>query len=79
MSDISVYDPKMIIWIDESGCDRRNSLRKFAYTLRGLPPKEFSLLVRGTRYSAIAAATIKGIHNYSLWRGALMEINSKSP
>ena len=39
MSEISVYDPEMIIWIDESGCDRRNSLRKFAYTLRGLPPK----------------------------------------
>ena len=28
MSKISVYDPEMIIWIDESGCDRRNSFRK---------------------------------------------------
>ena len=40
MSEISVYDPEMIIWVDESGCDRRNSLRKFAYTLRGMPPTD---------------------------------------
>ncbi len=23
MAEISVYDPSMFIWIDESGCDRR--------------------------------------------------------
>ena len=25
MAKISVYDPEMIIWTDESGCDRRNN------------------------------------------------------
>ena len=34
MADVSVYDPSMIIWLDESGCDRRNSMRDFAYTLK---------------------------------------------
>lgn len=33
MADISVYDPSMLIWIDETGCDRRHSMRKWDYSL----------------------------------------------
>lgn len=47
MAEMSTYDPEMIIWIDESGSDRRDSVRKFAYTLRGLPSRDRRLLVRG--------------------------------
>ena len=36
IADISANDPS-IIWIDESGCDVWNSMRKFAYILRGTP------------------------------------------
>ena len=71
MSKISVYEPEMIIWIDESGCDRRNSFRKFAYTLRGIPPQDCRLLIRGTRYSAITAATVKGVHDVQLVEGSV--------
>ena len=28
MAEVSVFDPSMLIWIDESGCDRRNCMRK---------------------------------------------------
>ena len=61
MADISAYDPAMIIWIDESGCDRHNSMRKFAYTLRGIPPVDHRILARGTRYSAITAISVIGV------------------
>ena len=63
MAEISAYDPEMIIWIDEYGCDRRNSMRKFAYTIRGLPPVDYRTFSRGTRYSAITAATVKGVQD----------------
>ena len=33
MAEVSVYDPSMLIWIDESGCDRRNSTRKYGYSV----------------------------------------------
>lgn len=66
-----MYDPEMIILVNESGCDRRNILSKFAYTLRGLPPKDCGLLVRGTRYSAITAATIKTVHDVQLVEGSV--------
>lgn len=53
MADISIYDPNMFVWLDETGCDRRNTLRKYGYSLRGIPICDHSLLVRGKRYSAI--------------------------
>ncbi len=28
MAEVSMYDPAMLVWIDESGCD---SIRKFGY------------------------------------------------
>ena len=30
----SVYDPTILVWIDESGYDKKNSLRKYAYSLK---------------------------------------------
>ena len=47
MATISAYDPGMIIWLEESGCDRRNSMRKFVYTLRGTAPVDYRILARG--------------------------------
>ena len=35
MAEVSVYDPSMLLWIDESGCDRCHSMRKRAYAVRG--------------------------------------------
>ena len=69
MTDISAYDPGMIIWIDESGCDRRNSMRKFAYTLRGIAPVDYRILARGTRYSAITAISVRGVQDVVLVEG----------
>jgi transposase len=58
MAEISKYDPSMLIWLDESGCDRRHSARKWGYSLRGMPPRDHRLLVRGTRYSAVPVSSL---------------------
>ena len=71
MAEISIYEPEMIIWIDESGCDRRNSTRKFAYTLRGFPPVDHRILARGKRYSAITAINVHGIQDVMLFGGSV--------
>ena len=34
---IILYDPSMLIWLDETGCDGRNTIRKYGYSLRGMP------------------------------------------
>ena len=59
--DVSLYSPDMFIFIDETGADKRNSLRKYGYSLRGKPVTTKSLLVRGERVSAIACMSMNGI------------------
>ena len=36
MAQVSLYDPSMLVWLDESGCDSRNTIRKYAYSMRGM-------------------------------------------
>ena len=61
ITDVSVYSPDMFVFIDETGADRRDTLRKYGYSLCGKPATKKSLLVRGERVSAIACMTINGI------------------
>ena len=44
-------------------------MRKFAYTLRGIPPVDHRLLARGTRYSAITAISVRGVLDVVLAEG----------
>jgi len=67
LSEISIYDPSMFVWIDESGCDRRNSTRKFGYSIRGIPPVDHRLLVR----AAIPVMSVAGIHDVYLAGGSV--------
>ena len=39
-SDVSVYSSEMLIFVDETGADRRNLLRKHAYSIRGKPMRD---------------------------------------
>lgn len=55
------FDPSMIVWIDESGFDKRNGLRKYSYGIRGLPPHDYTLKLRGKRYSSIGALSTEGV------------------
>ena len=53
--------PEMLIFVDETGADRRNCLRRFGYSIRGKPPVSKKLLVRGQRVNAIAAISTSGV------------------
>lgn len=68
-AEVSVYDPSMLVWIDESGCDRRNCIRKRGYGIKGITPQEHRLLIRGKRYSAIPIISLQGIHDVCLLEG----------
>ena len=56
MAEASVYEPQMLVFIDETGSDKRSWLRKYGYSPKGTPAiAEKKMLVRGKRHSAIAA------------------------
>ena len=67
MAEVSIYDPSMLVWIDESGCDRRNSIRKYGYSVRGIRPVDHRILVRGTRYSAVPVMSVQGIQCHDVF------------
>ena len=70
-SDITLLDRAMFIWIDETGCDLRNALRNYGYGVRGLPPQDYSLKLRGKRYSAIGILTSDGVEDVHLVEGSV--------
>ena len=63
MTKIIHYDPDMLIFIDETGSDRRRSVRTHGYCLRGIPPRYTQLSVGGKRISAIPVMTTRGIED----------------
>ena len=52
----------MLVWLDVTGCFRRNTLRKYGYSLSGILVCNHRLLVHGKRYSAIPVMSLDGIH-----------------
>ena len=60
---MSCFDPEMIVWVDETRSEIRNSLRKYGYGIRGIPPRDYHIRFRGKRYSAIGILSTKGIED----------------
>ena len=71
MAEISQFDPNMLIWIDETGSDRRKSVRMYGYSLRGIPPRYTQLTVGGKRISAIPVLTTSGIQDVYTTTGSV--------
>lgn len=38
--EVSLFSPEMFVFIDETGSDRCECLRKFGYSVRGRPPRD---------------------------------------
>ena len=71
MSQTFMFQRNMFVWLDESGADRRDSLRKFGYALRGTTPVSHRFLCRGQRVNAIAAITAEGVLATEITKGSL--------
>ena len=61
----------MFIFVDESGADRRDALRKYAYSWKGSPAKSCKLLVRGEHITAIALMSCNGILDCKIVHGSV--------
>ena len=46
------------VFVDETGVDRHNTMRKYRYSLRGRPAANDFLLISGERISAIACISL---------------------
>ena len=55
ISDCEIYTPEMMVFIDETGSDNRDSMRMFGYALRGQRATSRRLMCRGKRVNSVAA------------------------
>lgn len=67
--DVSLLSSRMLIFVDETGADNRNCIRKYGYSLRGKPPQTHQLLIRGERVSAITCMSSAGILDAKMVKG----------
>ena len=65
------YDPEYFVWVNETGSDAKNHIRKFGYALRGQTPIYHRFVARGKRISAIAAISCKGLVGVELTTGSV--------
>ena len=59
----------MLVFLDETGADCRNAMRKYGYSMRGMPLVSHQLLVRGERVSALAIISVNGLLDVKVVRG----------
>ena len=70
-AELALYPAHTLVFVDETGADRRDSLRKKAYSIRGHPLRTQKLLVRGEHISVIAAMSLQGILALQIVRGGV--------
>lgn len=71
ISHISNFDKSMFVWLDETGTDKRDQLRKYGYAIRGITPTCHRSLSRGERINAIASMSIEGMITLELVTGSV--------
>jgi len=71
-SEVSIYIPEMLIFLDETGADRRNKLRHYGYSMRGKPIMNHQLLIQGEHFSGIAFLSINGLLDVKVIRGLII-------
>ena len=69
IAEATVYRPEMLVFIDETGADNRNLVRKYGYSMTGKPLKTHSFFVRGERVSAIACISMAGLLDVKTLKG----------
>ena len=45
-AEMPIYSPEMLIFLDETGFDKGNVLRRYVYSFKGKPARSHKLLVR---------------------------------
>ena len=70
-NDVLTYKADRIIFVDETGTDVRDKVRKYEYGVRGKPPVAQKLLVRGQHFSSIAIMSTAGVLDFQVVTGAI--------
>jgi len=71
MAAVVMFSADKFVWIDETGCDKRDQVRKLGYALQGECPVYHRLFHQGQRISIIAALTTEGVVSTEIIKGTV--------
>ena len=71
MEEMKYINANMIVWLDETGSDRRNERRKRGYHLRGMTQTDFKFTLRGKRLSSIGIMSARGMEDVDTYEGSI--------
>ena len=54
MAHCSLFSRDKFVWVDETGADTQDHIRRYGYAIRGMRPVTHRLVKRDTRVNAIA-------------------------
>lgn len=60
IANMFLYKHNALVWLDETGSDKRNFLRKYGYAMRGERAVKHSFISRGKQINAIVAILSSG-------------------
>ena len=67
-----MFDPEMIIRVDDTGLTRRNSVRSYGYSLKGMCAVSHELRISGQRINVIGAMSTEEIEDVYIVKGNVM-------
>lgn len=67
MAHALAFPSHFFVWVDKTGADCRNFMRKYGYSLRGERAIKHRFIVRGKRINAIAAISTIGLITYEFY------------
>ena len=70
-SEVSVFNTEMFVFVDETGSDAQNKLRKRGYSIRGKPARYQTFLLRGEHISAIACMSSACLLDVKTFQGTV--------
>ena len=67
VAEILMHNVNMFVFADETGKDKRDSLRRYGYAVQGTTPQSRLQLSRGDRISNIAAISCTGLVGFDTY------------
>jgi transposase len=69
LHDLSSFEPYHVVYVDESGCDKRVGYRRTGWSPLGVTPVQIAQFQRGQRYHILPAYTQNGILLSRIFQG----------
>ena len=71
MARVYSYSSDSFVWVDETGTNKKDHIRKYGYALKGVTPVYHHFLCRGERYNAIAAISCTEVLAVEVRKGSV--------